>query len=147
VPLSKAEIAPLIPHSGAMCLLDEVLSWTENTIRASTSSHRDEHNPLRHRGRLPAVCGIEYAAQAMAIHGSLACMKTGTPRAGYLVSVREVVWGKQNLDDLESTLIIDAEQLMGDARGALYRFSLRHMDREVSSGSLMVVLNAEDFTR
>lgn len=130
-----------------MCLLDQVLSWSELAICASTGTHRDEHNPLRCRGRLPAVCGIEYAAQAMAIHGSLACMRSGKPRAGYLVSARDVVWHSQHLDDLEGDLIINAEQLMGDARGGLYRFSIEHLDAEVSRGSLMVVLNAEGAQR
>ena len=127
-----------------MCLLDEVLSWSALAICASTGTHRDDLNPLRSRGRLPAVCGIEYAAQAMAIHGSLACPQSGKPRAGYLVSAREVVWHRQHLDDLEGDLIVNAEQLMGDAHGALYRFSIDHLDAPVSRGRLMVVLNAED---
>jgi predicted hotdog family 3-hydroxylacyl-ACP dehydratase len=145
--MSRSEIARLIPHAGGMCLLDQVLSWSERMICASTGTHRDEHNPLRCRGRLPAVCGIEYAAQAMAIHGSLVFMHSGKPRTGYLVSARDVVWHSPHLDDLEDDLIIHAEQLMGDARGALYRFSIEHRDAKVSSGSLMVVLNPEGAQR
>ena len=38
-------------------------------VRAS--SHRAADNPLRAHGRLGAACGIEYAAQAMAVHGAL----------------------------------------------------------------------------
>jgi predicted hotdog family 3-hydroxylacyl-ACP dehydratase len=82
----------------------------------------------------------------MAIHGTLAGMNAGRPRAGYLVSARDVTWHEQHLDDLEGNLIIDAEQLMGNARGALYRYWIRHGERQVSSGTLMVVLDAQDVT-
>jgi predicted hotdog family 3-hydroxylacyl-ACP dehydratase len=146
VPLTKAEIAHLIPHSGAMCLLDEIVSWTQSGIRASTCSHHDEQNPLRHRGHLPGVCAVEYAAQAMAVHGALAGINTERPRSGYLVSARDVAWQGRHLDDFEGNLIIDAERLMGDARGAVYRFSIQHRARQVSSGTLMVVLDAQRVT-
>ena len=38
-------------------------------IRCVARGHRDADNPLRAGGELPALCGIEYAAQAMAAHG------------------------------------------------------------------------------
>src|SRR6202012_731614 len=65
-PLGREQIAASIPHSGAMCLLDEVQAWDDTRIRCVATSHRDPHNPLRARGRLATICGIEYAAQAMA---------------------------------------------------------------------------------
>ena len=54
-----------------MCLLDEVLSWDATRIRCRSNTHRTADNPLRAHGRLGAACGIEYAAQAMAVHGAL----------------------------------------------------------------------------
>ena len=54
-----------------MCLLDEVLTWDATQIRCRSATHRVPDNPLRAHGRLGAVCGIEYAAQAMAVHGAL----------------------------------------------------------------------------
>ena len=56
-----------------MCLLDAGADL--GCARASAAAaprHRDPDNPLRAHGRLGAVCGIEYAAQAMAVHGALA---------------------------------------------------------------------------
>ena len=49
-------------------------------------------NPLRAHDRLSAACGIEYAAQAMAVHGALCAGLDGqqTPRNGLLASVRGV---------------------------------------------------------
>src|SRR5689334_12805542 len=90
VRVSKADIAAMIPHAGAMCLLDGVAHWDPGTIRCFSATHRNAANPLRARGELPAVCGIEYAAQAMAIHGGLSRASGARPVAGYLVSVRDV---------------------------------------------------------
>ena len=70
--MGRADIAALIPHAGAMCLLDAVLSWDRTSIACTASSHRAIDNPLAAEGRLDAVCGVEYAAQAMAVHGGLA---------------------------------------------------------------------------
>src|SRR5262250_1492609 len=71
MPLDHAWIEQHIPHKGRMCLLDEVLSWDAARIRCRSGSHRAADNPLRAHGRLGAACGIEYAAQAMAVHGAL----------------------------------------------------------------------------
>ncbi len=90
MPLGGPEIAALIPHAGAMCLLDAVRFWDETTIVCTASSHHHPDNPLASHGTLDAVCGIEYAAQAMAVHGALTATAGRRPAAGYLASVREV---------------------------------------------------------
>ncbi len=54
-----------------MCLLDAVRDWSAEAITCTATSHTDPANPLRADGRLGAANGIEYAAQAMAIHGAL----------------------------------------------------------------------------
>ena len=132
----------MIPHTGAMCLLDGVLQWDTSTIQCVSRSHRDAHNPLRIDGRLPTLCGIEYAAQAMAVHGGLAGIIGQKPRAGYLVGLRDVVCSVEYLDEMEDDMIIDAEQIMGDASLAIYQFSLRVGASEVLRGRATVVLDA-----
>ena len=139
---TKAEIASLIPHAGAMCLLHGVVRWDAAHIRCVSRSHRDMDNPLRAGDELPALCAIEYAAQAMAVHGGLAGMLGGKPRAGYLVSLRDVVCRQRRLDDLDGDLIVDAEQLMGDQGRVIYQFTLRVGAVEVLSGRATVVLDA-----
>ena len=69
--LDRVAIAARIPHQGSMCLLDAVLAWDSGQIHCRASSHRQPDNPLRAAARLGAACGIEYAAQAMAVHGAL----------------------------------------------------------------------------
>lgn len=140
--VTRTGIAKLIPHAGAMCLLDGVVQWDAARIRCVSRTHRDPENPLRAGGQLPAVCGIEYAAQAMAVHGGLAGGISGRPKAGYLVSLRDVVFRNSRLDDLDGDLIVDAEQLMGDRSRVIYQFKLRVGEVEVLSGRATVVLDA-----
>jgi predicted hotdog family 3-hydroxylacyl-ACP dehydratase len=140
--VTRDGIADLIPHSGAMCLLDGVVEWDANRVLCMSRSHRAADNPLRAYGGLPAVCGVEYAAQAMAVHGSLAGNVRGKPRAGYLASLRDVMCRKDRLDDLEGDLVVEAERIAGDGAQVIYRFRLRAGEVEVLSGQALVVLDA-----
>jgi predicted hotdog family 3-hydroxylacyl-ACP dehydratase len=125
-----------------MCLLDGVVRWDPAHIRCISRSHRDTENPLRADGQLPAMSGIEYAAQAMAVHGGLAGNIGGRPRAGYLVSLRDVICRHSRLDNLDGDLIVDAEQLMGDQSRVIYQFMLQVGGVDVLSGRATVVLDA-----
>ena len=69
--LDRDAIARLVPHHGAMCLLEEVLGCDEDAIACRATSHRDPANPLRTAAGLPAIMGVEYAAQAVAVHGAV----------------------------------------------------------------------------
>jgi predicted hotdog family 3-hydroxylacyl-ACP dehydratase len=141
-PLGRSEISRLIPHAGAMCLLDAVRFWDDTMIVCSTSSHRDAGNPLASDGSLDALCGIEYAAQAMAVHGALTASTGGRPTAGYLASLREVICHTTRLDQLPDDLEVTATRLAGDQAAALYRFSLRSGTATVLTGRAAVVLDA-----
>jgi predicted hotdog family 3-hydroxylacyl-ACP dehydratase len=125
-----------------MCLLDGVAQWDAAHIRCISRSHLDAANPLRAGGQLPALCGIEYAAQAMAVHGGLAGNIGGRPRAGYLVGLRDIICRRTRLDEVDGDLIVDAEQLMGDESRVIYQFTLRVGADEVLSGRATVVLDA-----
>ena len=141
--VNKADIAKLIPHAGAMCLLDGVVRWDAARIRCVSRTHHDIANPLRADGQLPAACGIEYAAQAMAVHGGLAGTIGSRPKAGYLVSLRDVILRMSRLDDLEGDLIVDAGQLMGDQHRVIYQFTLQAGGIKVLSGRATVVLDSD----
>jgi predicted hotdog family 3-hydroxylacyl-ACP dehydratase len=136
-------IAAHIPHQGHMCLLDAVVDWSESAISCSAVSHADPTNPLRAKGRLGAVNGIEYAAQAMAVHGALLARVGDKPRQGYLTSVRSVQLHVARLDDLPGELIVQAERLSGDANNILYQFSVTHGGHCLLEGRAAVVLDVE----
>ncbi|WP_144153439.1 hotdog family protein [Paraburkholderia sp. BCC1885] len=145
-PLDHAWIAAHIPHSGSMCLLDTVIAWDAEAIACTTGSHRDPHNPLRAHGRLAAICGVEYAAQAMALHGALLGAAQERPRAGFLASVRDVEAHTGRLDTLEGLLSVEAARLSGNDNHILYRFALRCDERLLLSGRAAVMLDASGAT-
>ncbi|WP_226441760.1 hotdog family protein [Quatrionicoccus australiensis] len=145
--LDHAWIAAHIPHQGDMCLLDSVVDWSENAISCRAVSHTDPANPLRAADRLGAATGIEYAAQAMAIHGALLAGQDDAPRQGYLTSVRSVTLHVDRLDDLSGPLDVQAERLSGDANNILYQFSVGHAGRCLLAGRAAVVLDAAALTK
>jgi predicted hotdog family 3-hydroxylacyl-ACP dehydratase len=143
--MNRAWIEARIPHQGPMCLLDEVIAWSDRHLRCRTGTHRALDNPLRSHGRLGIASGIEYAAQAMALHGALAGAAADTKapsQVGLLASVRDVRLHVLRLDDIESDLLCEVVHLAGDGHSALYEFALRDNDRHLLGGRASVVLNA-----
>ena len=155
MPLDRLWIEQHIPHKGCMCLLDEVLSWDAVRIRCRSTSHRRADNPLRAHGRLGAACGIEYAAQAMAVHGALVAASAPlastvatsvrgsiAPAVGYLASVRNVALYVARLDDLPGDLIAAAQRITGDDRTVLYEFAVSCAGQELLRGRAGIVFDA-----
>lgn len=142
-------IAAQLPHQGSMCLLDQILDWDSHAIVCRVISHRALDNPLRAHGRLGAVCAIEYAAQAVALHGALlqpATGEAGRAGAGFglLASAREVQLLVARLDDLRGDIHVSAQRLHSDARGALYSFELLAEGRVLVRGRASLLLDAAD---
>jgi predicted hotdog family 3-hydroxylacyl-ACP dehydratase len=137
-------IARHIPHQGTMCLLDGVDAWDQQRIQCRASSHRAADNPLRANHRLGAACGIEYAAQAMAVHGALLAPPDSTcARVGYLVSVRGTQLHVVRLDDIASDLRVEATCITRSENNILYQFSVSAAGHLLLDGRAAVVLNAD----
>lgn len=145
--LDRDWIAEHIPHDGSMCLLDAVETWNQQMIQCRASSHRDMENPLRHGQRLAAACGIEYAAQAMAVHGALVAPPgRSCARVGYLASVRSTQLLVSRLDDITADLLIDANCIMSSEQTTMYSFSISAAGQLLLHGRAAVVLNADNLT-
>jgi predicted hotdog family 3-hydroxylacyl-ACP dehydratase len=149
--LDHAGIEALVPHRGAMCLLDRMLSWSEARIECVAVNHRDAGHPLRTRSGLLASAAIEYAAQAAALHGALGARSAGEKAApGALASARDVRLAVRRLDDLPRVsdamgpdeLRIVAVRVAGDATRLLYSFAIGHAGHDIASGRLAVILHA-----
>src|SRR6195256_7111349 len=103
-----------------MCLLDEVLSWDATQACCRSATHRSPENPLRAYGRLGASCGIEYAAQTMAVHGALVASAAGVAAPpGFLASARGVQLHCDRLDDVEGDLVTAVRRLAGEDSAVL----------------------------
>jgi len=147
VALDRSWIARHIPHQGGMCLLDEVVTWNPIRVQCRSTTHREITNPLRAHDRLAAVCGIEYAAQAMAVHGALIASRITSATqsaqvAGYLASVRNVALYTDRLDDIEDDLVATAELVTGDEHTVLYEFTVSANERVLLAGRATIVFNA-----
>jgi predicted hotdog family 3-hydroxylacyl-ACP dehydratase len=141
--LDHAWIAGHIPHQGSMCLLEEVMSWDLQRITCRSTSHRATDNPLRAHGQLGAACAIEYAAQAVAVHGALLqCPPAGGTGFGMLTSARRVELAVARLDDLAPDLLVSALRLHSDAVSALYSFALHDRERLLAQGRLSLLHGA-----
>lgn len=140
--LDHEAIAKLIPHSGSMCLLASMTRWSDTEIVCTATSHRDPRNPLRTGRGLLSLCAIEYAAQAMALHGALVGRATESAvRPGFLASARGVQLHLLRIDELIGELRIEVTRLAGDDKQILYSFNVTHQGDPVAEGRAAVVLN------
>ncbi len=141
--LDAAGIAQRVPHSGSMCLLHSLQAWSADHIVCTATSHSSAANPLRLNDRLCASAAVEYAAQAMALHGGLCAAPGTTPSAGFLASVRGVKLHVARLDNVPGALQVQATKLAGDTQQAMYGFELLTQEGQpLVEGRATVVLAA-----
>jgi predicted hotdog family 3-hydroxylacyl-ACP dehydratase len=93
-------------------------------------------------GRVPAIAGAEYAAQAVALHGAL-LDSTTTPRAGMLASLRDVILRRSWFPANKEPLRIHAKLIARIDGGCKYSFNVTSGQQAITSGSLMVVFTAK----
>jgi predicted hotdog family 3-hydroxylacyl-ACP dehydratase len=140
--LDRAGIAARIPHAGRMCLLDALLGWNDESVTCRTLSHADAANPLRGPRGLHASAAIEYASQAMALHGALAAAPGSAPSAGFLAAARSVRLHVERLDRIDGPIVVKATRLAASGEQAMYRFALEDgAGRPLAGGRASVVLN------
>ena len=141
--LPKSQWGHLIPHQGAMCLLDTVVAWDDTRLHARTASHRRGDNPLRDGAQLRAVHLAEYGAQAMAVHGALCAQASGgAAQPGFLVSLRGVRFAVQRIDDLAGDLDVYAEKLLDSGSSWQYAFRIEHNGQIIAEGRAAVMVGA-----
>lgn len=139
--LERAAIAALIPHHGAMCLLDSVEAWSLDGITSLTAAHQRPDHPLREEDGLPATVGIELAAQAMAVHGGLLAREQGVVvQPGYLAAVRDVTFSVSHLDGFTDPIEVRATRLAGDTASLMYSFTLHAGAQTIMTGRAIIAL-------
>lgn len=138
--IDRAWIQRHIPHQGAMCLLEAVRHWDDTEIQCYAHSHTALDNPLRNAHGLPISAGIEYAAQAMAVHGALLAPPHQLPQVGYLTNVRNVQWGTPRLDDAGAEITVQATRISGNEVSLLYDFRVLSHDRVLLCGRAGVMI-------
>lgn len=83
-------VAELLPHSGAMVLLDALVEADDRHVVCAVRIRED--STFCEGGRVPAVVAIEYMAQAIGAYAGMKARGRGEPpRIGYLLGTRELV--------------------------------------------------------
>jgi len=123
-----------------MCLVDEVVEWDRNSVRCRASNHRQAGNPLRVGDELPAICALEYAAQAFALHGLLVAEEFGeqAPDSSrvFVAFIKELDLHVMRLDDCDGDLRIHGQVVFRQSGSAVYRFEIRDVTRLLVSGQV-----------
>ena len=140
--LGRAWLASHLPHRGAMNLLDEIVAWDGDRLRARAIGHGSPNHPLRREGELPVAAAIEYGAQAVAAHGALVAGEAAPPAAGFLASVRGVTFHADRLDDIAAPLDVEVERAGEAAGGVLYVFRVSAAGRLLAEGRVAILLDA-----
>ncbi len=140
LPLHRTDFEHLIPHAGEMCLLARVVACDETTVRCEADNHRDGANPLRNGQGLPASAGIEYAAQAMALHAALGSADGGGAiQSGAIAVLSDVRWTADFLDGIDGPLSVEATLLAGTGGGRQYSFAVGPRGGEALISGTVVV--------
>lgn len=138
--LDHDEICKLIPHAGDMCLLNEVISWDENNIICTSSTHQKVTNPLRNKNGLPMLSLLEYGAQAVAVHGCLLAKNEDViMEDGYLAALRDVQVMQGWLSDIDDELEVGAERIYTDAGNMIYFMTIKARNKVLVSARATVV--------
>ncbi len=123
--IARDGLETLIPHAGGMIMIDGVEAWDETRIRCISKRHQAPDNPLLRDGRLSAHHGIEFAAQAAAIHGGLLGGGKPVPLRA-LAAIRKAVFRRAWLEDLPGALEIVSSLIMLDRQAAIYEAAISH---------------------
>lgn len=82
-----SNVASLLPHTGAMVLLDKVVDYDGESLSAELTVRND--GLLGDKAGVPAWAGIEYMAQAIGAYAGIKAILAGEPiRLGYLLGTR-----------------------------------------------------------
>jgi predicted hotdog family 3-hydroxylacyl-ACP dehydratase len=85
--MNMPDIRSLVPHEGAMVLLDRVLTADAENVCAEVAIHTG--SLFCDGGGVGSWVGIEYMAQAIAAHAGFTALQRGEPvRVGFLLGAR-----------------------------------------------------------
>lgn len=137
--IERQQIAQLIPHGEAMCLLDQITDWDKHNLNATTTSHRRADNPLIENGRMNTVALVEYGAQAAAVHAALQQSGLGEARPAYLGAIKKLHLLTPFVDVNVTELQIQAQCIFSDNNGAIYDIKANAHGTNLMAGRLVLI--------
>ncbi len=143
--ISRLELSKFLPHGKEMCLLSSVEYWDASSITCLTSTHRNQDNPLRRQGILGIISGLEYAAQAMAVHVGLTTdISEQNASLGYLGAVRNLQISSRTFQQFFEDLTIEACLLLEQRMSFMYSFSMKANQIILLQGRASIFIKGPD---
>lgn len=127
------EVAPLLPHSGEMVLLEQINAVGDDFLIAQAQVNAD--HILLKNGKLASFVGAEIMAQGIAAWAGYRCVKAGQPIGiGYWLGTRKLKIYQQDIP-IGSQLEIHIQRSLEDDTGfGVFDCQLK----EFSSGKLIL---------
>ena len=108
-------LAPLLPHSGRMVLLDSITDYGDHHLTATAAIGED--HILLQNGHLPCMLGMEIMAQGIAALTGCHAANAGQPvRLGFLLGTRKLNLFADFIP-LHTRLLIQVQESMMDSTG------------------------------
>ena len=135
-PEQLPEIRSLVPHSGAMVLLDRLVSVDSESLCAEVNINRD--TVFFDGVGVGTWVGIEYMAQAIAAHaGYLSSLRGDPVKVGFLLGARRYECS-QAIFPLGSVLKISVQRIL-QAENGLGAFECSIEDNQSTNGTAAAV--------
>lgn len=129
--------AALLPHSGNIVLLDEILSCGDETLTASATVRPSLFSLAD--GSLPPWIGLEILAQAVAAWSGWQALVAGKPvRLGFLLGTRHYECHVDAFPPGAALTVQVARTLQDDAGMGIFQSSILQSGREIAQARLNV---------
>jgi predicted hotdog family 3-hydroxylacyl-ACP dehydratase len=141
-----SDVSELIPHSGRMVLLDQVVDFDEKSTTCSAVIRPDSSFVVN--GQVGPWVGLEYMAQTVAAHGGLTLKRKGQRvRIGFLLACRSISF-ETGPFRVGQTLHVRASPLWGDEYLLKFSCSIRDADsgKMLQEADLSIYDPGEEFT-
>ncbi len=111
--INKYQVAEVLPHSGGMILIDEIIDYNDDSLLASVTI-TDSSLFADAASGVPVWIGIEYMAQAVAAWAGIqAKARNESIKQGFLLGTRRYVANKSYFS-IGSRLLISVQQTYRD---------------------------------
>jgi len=136
-------VAELVPHAGPMVLIDEIVAFDDEGVRARTATRSDGLFAPRSEAGVPAWLGLEYLAQAIAAWSGYKELRAGRSiKPGLLVGTRSFT---SNVGRIPAGTCLDVQASRVVAgKGAISVFEGRVEGEGITQSTRIKVVLPED---
>ncbi|MGD8325701.1 MAG: hotdog family protein [Sphingomonadales bacterium] len=133
-------VEELVPHAEPMILIDEVLDWSEDTLKSRVMISEDSVFYEKFQG-VPVWVGVEYMAQTIAALAGVRAKRDDKPvRIGFLVGTRRYE-AAVPMFTLGQVLEVSVSEIFQDGGMGVFNCEIRSNRTELlASASLNVYL-------